>query len=190
MPAFRWDERVVNMKFFDKIGAVFDRTLDVFSFLVGAIITLIMLAVCLNVIMKFAFNQPIVGVEEVTEQLLLYITFMGTAWLLKKEGHVAVDFVLLRMRPKTRSFFGIVSCLIGILICAALTWYGFKVTWVNLRQGAYFSSVLELPKAPVFVIIPIGSALLFIQFIRLTAQNFKKFFSEKGRSSPRRKKQG
>jgi TRAP-type C4-dicarboxylate transport system permease small subunit len=95
------------------------------------------------------------GVEEVTEQLLLYITFMGTAWLLKKEGHVAVDFVLLRMRPKTRSFFGIVSCLIGILICAALTWYGFKVTWVNLRQGAYFSSVLELPKAPVFVIIPI-----------------------------------
>jgi hypothetical protein len=49
---------------------------------------------------------------------------------------------------------------------------------------------LELPKAPVFVIIPIGSALLFIQFIRLTAQNLKKFFSEKGRSSPRRKKQG
>jgi TRAP-type C4-dicarboxylate transport system permease small subunit len=191
MPAFRWDERLMNMKFFDKIGAVFDRTLDVFSFLVGAIITLIMLAVCLNVIMKFAFNQPIVGVEEVTEQLLLYITFMGTAWLLKKEGHVAVDFVLMRMRPQTRSFFGILSCLIGILICTALTWYGFKVTWVNLRQGAYFSSVLELPKAPVYAIIPIGSALLFIQFIRLTAQHFKKFFSEEGRNSPRgKRKQG
>lgn len=163
------------MSLFSKLGALFDRGLDGLSFAVGAIITLIMLAVCLNVIMKYAFNQPIVGVEEVTEQLLLYITFMGTAWLLKKEGHVAVDFVLVRLRPKAQSFFGLLSCLIGILISTALTWYGAKVTWGNFRQGAYFSSVLELPKAPVFAIIPIGSALLLIQFIRLSAQKFRKF---------------
>lgn len=149
----------------------FDRLLNVMAAVTGTIIVLVMVAVCVNVIMRYVFNRPITGVEEITEYLLLYVTFIGTAWLLREGGHVRVDILLNRVKPRTRVFLGVVSSLIGVLICGVLTWYGTKVTWVNFQQGSYFPSILEFPKAPVLVIIPCGSFLLLIQFLRKTTQS-------------------
>ncbi len=162
------------MEFLKKLGKVLDRILGFFSFLVCAIIVVITLAVCLNVIMRYVFNRPIIGVEEITEQLLLFITFLGTAWLLKNEGHVTVDFVVIRLSPRTQAILNIISSLFGVLISLALTWYGTKVTWANFVKGAYFSTILELPKAPFFAVIPLGSFFLLIQFLRRIVNTIQK----------------
>jgi len=161
------------MNLHKKIGSFFDRLLNVSAVVTGTIIVLVMVAVCVNVIMRYLFNRPIAGVEEITEYLLLYITFIGTAWLLREEGHVRVDILLNRVKPKTLAFLSVISSLIGVLICGVLAWYGFKVTWVNFQQGAYFPHILEFPKAPILVIIPCGSFLLLIQFLRRTARSLQ-----------------
>ena len=164
--------------------AIFDRILDLLASLIGGIIVIITLAVCLDVLLKYFFNLPIAGVEEVTEHLLLFITFFGCAWLLRKEGHVTVDFVLVMLNPKSRAFLGVITSLLGIFICLVLIWYGCKVTWLNFLKRYYFPTLLEIPKAPVFAIIPLGSFLLLVQFIRRAAKNFKEFrFSEGSLSS-------
>jgi TRAP-type C4-dicarboxylate transport system permease small subunit len=162
------------MELFKKLGKILDRILDFFSFLVCAIIVVITLAVCVNVIMRYVFNRPIIGVEEITEQLLLFITFLGTAWLLKNEGHVTVDFVVIKLSPRTQAVLSIISSLFGVLISLALTWYGTKVTWSNFVKGAYFSTILELPKAPFFAVIPLGSFFLLVQFLRRIVNTIQK----------------
>ena len=65
--------------------SLFDRFLDVSPVISGIIIVLIMLAVCANVIMRYFLNRPIVGIDEISEYLLLFITFIGSAWLLREE---------------------------------------------------------------------------------------------------------
>ncbi len=162
------------MDFLKKLGKVFDHILAFFSFLVCAIIVVITLAVCVNVIMRYVFNRPIIGVEEITEQLLLFITFLGTAWLLKNEGHVTVDFVVIRLSPRTQAILTIISSLFGVLISLAFTWYGTKVAWANFVKGAYFSTILELPKAPFFAVIPLGSFFLLVQFLRRIVNTVQK----------------
>jgi C4-dicarboxylate transporter, DctQ subunit len=178
------------MKGAKRLTVVFDRILDLLAFLVGSITIFMMIIVCVNVAMRHFFNRPIVGVEEVTEQLLLFITFLGAAWVLRKEGHVAVDFIVVMLSSRTQAFLGIVSSLLGVIICAALTWYGLKVTWVNFQSEAYFSTLLQLPKAPIFVIIPIGSLLLLIQFVRRTAKNVASLKSPNGVDESLKKSQG
>jgi TRAP-type C4-dicarboxylate transport system permease small subunit len=149
---------------------MFDRFLDGLAFLAGSMVVFMMLGVCLNVIMRYVFNRPIVGMEDITEHLLLFVTFLGTAWVLRKERHVAIDIIVARSSPRTQALCKIISAFLGIVICTTLTWYGLKVTWVDFQSKAYFSSVLQFPKAPIFVVIPIGSALLLIQFIRMAAR--------------------
>ena len=154
------------MNFLAKIGRVLDKIEDSFSFIAGIMLAFIMLSVCLEVFMRYFLNRPLQWVIELTEYALLYITFLGTAWLLKGEGHITVDVILIRFGPKTQSCLKIFSSVIGIIISFFLVWYGFEVTWENYREGIYNITVLEFPKAPILVIIPVGSLILLLQFIR------------------------
>ena len=168
------------MKFLSKLESFFDRLLYTLSFLTIAIILLVMVTVCLNVVMRYAFNQPIMGVEEIIEYLLLVVTFIGSAWLLREEGHVGVDIILVRLSTRNQALLGVISSLIGVFICGVLAWYGSRVAWTYLQEQAYFPSLLETPKWPIFAAIPFGSFLLLIQFLRRTANNLRAWAAASG----------
>ena len=161
---------------------IFDRTLNVMTFLAGILLVFIMLSVCLEVILRSFINRPQICVTEVTECLLLYITFLGTAWLLREEGHVKVDIVLNRLKPQTTAFLGIISSIMGVLVSITLTIYGFNVTWDYFQRGIYTPTALEIPVSAILLIIPIGSLMLFIQFIRRTGKFVAGFIIEMGKS--------
>ena len=154
------------MKIVEKIFSIFDYLLDGMAFLAGTILVFIMLSVCVDVIMRYFFSNPLIWVTEITEALLLYITFLGTAWLLRKEGHVKVDIIYNLLSPRTQACFGVISSLIGIILSLSLIWYGFYVTWDYFQRGMYSPTAIEVPIAAVIIIIPIGSLMLLIQFLR------------------------
>jgi C4-dicarboxylate transporter DctQ subunit len=162
--------------------SAFDRLMNLMAFLAGAILVFIMLFVCLEVIFRDLFNFPIVGVTQITECLLLYITFLGSAWLLREEGHVKVDILIDRLSPKVVAFFGIIGSVIGIIVSVILTVFGFSLTWYFYRKGLYTPTILELPLSWIIVIIPIGSLMLIVQFIRRTCKFVAGFIMETGRS--------
>jgi TRAP-type C4-dicarboxylate transport system permease small subunit len=146
--------------------AWFDRIVDGMIFLAGVILVFIMLSVCLEVILRYFLNRPQMWVTEVTEVLLLYITFLGTTWLLRQEGHVKVDIILNRLKPKTLALLGILSSAIGFFVSITLTISGFQLTWDYLQRGIYTPTAMEIPVSIIIVIIPVGSLMLLIQFIR------------------------
>ena len=149
-----------------KIGAIFDRTINLLAFLGGVIIIFTMIAVCSEVVRRYFLNRPIIWVSEITEISLLFIAFLGTAWVLKKEGHVKVDILLIHLSSRIQALFGIISSIIGVFICLLLVWYGAQVSWHNIQEGLYEPTILELPKGPLLTIIPVGSFFLLIQFLR------------------------
>lgn len=151
-----------------KFLVVFDHTMNVMSFLACLILVFIMLAVSLEVVLRYFFNHPLVWVTEVTECLLLYITFLGAAWLLREEGHVKVDVIVNRLKPNKTAFFGILTSMIGAFVSIILTVFGFKLTWHYFQRGMYTPTAMEIPVSIIIVIIPIGSLMLFVQFLRRT----------------------
>ena len=145
------------------------------------ILIFIMLSVGLEVVLRTFFNRPQIWVTEVTEVMLLYITFLGSAWLLREGGHVKVDIILNRLKQKTIAFLGIISSIIGIFVSIILTVFGFSVTLDYLQRGIYTPTAMEIPISAIVVVIPIGSLMLFLQFIRRTGRFIAGFFIESGK---------
>jgi C4-dicarboxylate transporter, DctQ subunit len=111
------------------------------------------------------FYQPVPGMTEITEIFLLYITFLGTAWLFKEDGHVVVDIVLGNLLPRIKRVFAYANYFFVGLTAFVLTWYGFATTYDVFRRGVRNPTILETPLSYIIVIIPIGSLMLFLQVL-------------------------
>ncbi|MDP2931410.1 MAG: TRAP transporter small permease subunit [Chloroflexota bacterium] len=162
-----------------KAGKVFDRILGGTVFLAGAILIFDMLAVSADVAMRNLFNAPLAWQVDVTEASLVFIPFLGTAWVLKKEGHVIVDTLVNLLKPKPKALLNLVTSMLATVAVIPLFWYGVQVTWEAYRGGYHPRSVIEIPDAAVLWIIPVGSILLFIQFLR---RNRTYFNSSRGKA--------
>ena len=155
----------------------FDRLLDAMSWLAIAIILASTVAVTVDVIARSFFHYSFLGVVELTEYGLLFLTFLGSAWLLREKGHVRVEVIVQRMRPKTRAVFEIISNLIGMASTLIITYFGTSVTVDFYLRNVRTATVLELPRAFLFFIIPLGSFLLAIQFGRNLLKEVERFNS-------------
>ena len=154
------------MKLLAKVTAIFDRTIDLLAFVAGTFIILMMLAVGSEVVTRYFLNSAIVGVVDIAEILILYITFMAAAWLLKGDGHVKMDLVVNRLKPRARTLLTIATSIIAAIICFILFWYGTMVTWDNFQRGVDEVGIMEIPTFAIVLVIPIGGFLLFVQFLR------------------------
>lgn len=146
---------------------VFDRALDVTAFTAAALLIFIMLAICFEVVAR-RIGYPQKWEIEVVEYCLLYVTFLGAAWLLKQEGHVRLDVVVERLSPRVQALLGSITSILSIIISLLLVVYGFQVTWDCFQRGIFRLTPLLAPMWPLIIIIPIGSLFLLVQFVRRT----------------------
>jgi len=151
-----------------KIAAIFDRMIDGAALLSIIIIAAMTVMITVEVITRYFFNIPIPGSVEIGGFALVYITFLGAAWLLRSEGHVRMDFLASRVGPKTQLVLNIITSVIGAMVCIVIAWYSAKFTWDAFQKGYFMPTEIKTPVAITTLAIPICSFLLFIQFIRRT----------------------
>lgn len=154
------------MKLSGKITGIFDRTVDVFSIMGGVLLVAIMLAVSVKIIFRYFLHEALVGVDEIAEISMLYLTFLGAAWLLRRGGHITIDLLFARLKPKTQARLNITTSVFGLFISLILVWYGTTATVSFWQRGILTPTIMELPRALIIGIIPVGSLLLALQFLR------------------------
>jgi TRAP-type C4-dicarboxylate transport system permease small subunit len=154
------------MKLLRKASTIFDGSIDISASFAAVLMAFIMLSVCSEVVMRYFFESPMLWVIEVTEYSLLWLTFLAATWVLRKEGHVVMDLLINRLNPGTRTMVNIITSVAGAAICLVITWYGAKVTVDLFQRGHFFQSILFPPSYILFLIIPIGSLMLIVQFLR------------------------
>lgn len=145
---------------------VFDKLLDLMCFIAKLILAFVMFSVAGDVFFRYVLNAPSVWVIPISEYSLVFVTFLGTAWLLREEGHVTMETFLEKRGDRGRALLGMISSIIGLVVSFIFVWYGAITTYDHFRRGIYESAVMEMPIAPVLAIIPLGSFFLLIQFIR------------------------
>ena len=158
-----------------KLSLIFDRVLSALMFLGAVILAFLMLAVCWDVVARTAAGAPLIWLLEFTEYGLLYMTFLCAAWVLKSDAHVTSDLLLVSLSPKRQALLNTITSIIGAVICMVLAWFGAVVSLEKLQSGAYQPTAIQPPDFPIFVIIPIGFFLLFIQFLRRAHANLVKW---------------
>ena len=154
------------MKLLARGWIIFDRINGILALMGGILLIFMMLAVCYEVVSRYFLGGGIIWVVEFSEYILLYITFLATAWLLRKDGHVKMDIVLTRLKLKTQIIVNSITSIAGAITCLVIAWAGAEVAWDHLQRGLYQPTLIEPPDFPIFAVIPVGSFLLFIQFLR------------------------
>jgi TRAP-type mannitol/chloroaromatic compound transport system permease small subunit len=86
----------------------------------------LVLVVFVDVVMRYAFNTSFVFTQELEWHLFAFIFLIGGGYTLLHDGHVRVDVVYQRMKPKTRAwinFIGVIVFLLpGCLMVVITSW--------------------------------------------------------------------
>lgn len=149
-----------------QLRAIFDGLIGLLALLAMMLITLVMLVVSADVVMRYFFNRPMAWVLESTQYALMFITFLGTAWVLKEDGHVNVDLVINLLGQKSQSWLNVITSVLAAMVCLVVTWYGVKVEWDYFQIKYFYEGTIRIPGYLLIAIIPIAGFLLFIQFLR------------------------
>ncbi len=154
------------MELSSKMGRLLDRVMEGFAWFAGFLMMFALITVCVDVVMRYFFNNPTGWVLQFSEYILLYIPFLAAAYVLKEESHIKIDIVLNRLSEKAQTLMNVVTSTLGFFILAVLTYYGALITFDYYQRKVPTIEYLKIPEYLVIIVIPIGCFLFSIQFIR------------------------
>lgn len=156
---------------------LFDRIIELGRDAAIAMIIFTMLGISARVVIRYTLGFPINWIVDVSTILQVYLTFLAGAWLLKEEGQISIDVVLSYLSPRPRFFLQMINSVLGGVMCAILTVYGVIETWSSWKLDLRLGMPMDPPKWILLIVIPAGSFLLLIQFIRRTQGFVEKYRS-------------
>jgi C4-dicarboxylate transporter DctQ subunit len=159
-----YERKEEEMKLFWR---VFDRINDVMAGLAGVILVFICGAVCYTIGMRYLFKQTTIWIMQTTEYALLWILFLSTTWLLREGGHVITDIIHSHLSEKPQRYLDVTMFALSGLACLVMLYFGFDYVCECITRSVSDVRGVTIPKWPIFIIIPIGSLLLAIQFFRM-----------------------
>jgi len=152
-------------RFFKSLDRVAVWINKVFVFFASIMMAALVVIVCIDLSLRYFFNSPLLWGTEVTELLLLYITFLGMAWVFREDGHVVIDVFTAKASEKNKKrLTGISYFFVGV-VSAVLVYYGFITAYDHYRRKVFNPTTLEAPIALIIVIIPLGSIPLFLEVL-------------------------
>ncbi len=146
---------------------VYDLLVDAMAWLAALLILAIMIGVGVDVFARFALNSPVGWMYEFVQHSLLSILFLGSPWLARQNGHVAID-ILVRMLPQRLAG---ASQVLGFAVAAATS--GFIGYWAlaaaleDYGRGIMTVGIYPVPRSVLLFIIALGLLLTAVEFVRL-----------------------
>jgi C4-dicarboxylate transporter DctQ subunit len=160
------------MPFEKRFWKFFDRLADAMAALAGAILVFITAAVCYTIGMRYLFTKTTIWIMQTTEYALLWIVFLATTWLLRERGHITTDVIYTHLNEKTKQYLDCIMFVIGGLACIIMFYFGIDYVRECIIKGVTDVRAVTVPKWTIFIIIPIGSIFLTIQFFRMAWSKF------------------
>ncbi len=123
--------------------------------------------------MRYLLKRPTTWVNDISEILLVYCTFLGTAWVLRMGGHIKIDILITPMKRRGQVIMGIIQDILSLFFCLIFTWISWESFWDSLMtQERTAGGLFSVPLWPVYIVIPLGAFLLCLQLIRQMVDGF------------------
>jgi TRAP-type C4-dicarboxylate transport system permease small subunit len=139
-----------------------DLVTEVAKALLGVCVALIVLITLAAVWWRYVLASPIAWIEQVSNILFIWITFVGAAVLYRQKLHIGVDMLLeaLRGRPKTALFWTIELANLGFIL--VLFVYSMKLS-IDVLPNTY--GALDITPAWFYFSAPVACAMMALYFV-------------------------
>lgn len=150
-----------------------DRIIDAGAAVAATLLIVVMLATTIKVLYRYGLHRSLIGVDQLSGMMLLYIAFLGAAWVLRRDEHIIIDLLLGHVQPRTRWLLLLASSVIGAATCLVVAGFGVHEVIGSIQRGVRTPSEIELPRAANLIVIPIGFLLMGLQFVRRTVASLR-----------------
>ena len=134
--------------------------------LISAVCVLIlMVLVIADIFGRYLFNSPVPMTYEVGSFLMVFVVFLGLAYTQRMGAHIRVEFFTLRLSERARAMLDILASGLGLLLYLTIAYQSFNWALASWRVGDYVAGLINIPRWPSQFMVPLGSALLCLQFL-------------------------
>lgn len=153
---------------FERTDRVVFRVTKWISYLVGAAILAIMLLALVNVLVSKIFKFSVPSSTEWITYLNILAVFPAVAFVQLDRGHTRVDLFDNKFPPLVQKIIEIFSDLVGMGVCALISWRTFILFEDHLQKGTMSSSSAltkgAFPLWPFSLMLSVFCALWFLTF--------------------------
>lgn len=114
-----------------------------------------------QVIARYFLNSPLAWVEEVSVVILIWMTFIGSAWLVRKDQHIRVELLEELGYPRLRTVLYTVYDLCSIAFLILLAIGGYQL--IDLMRFDR-TPALRIPYSVIVAVVPVACGLMAVYF--------------------------
>lgn len=149
-------------------GAPLDWLVDALALVAGALLCALMVLTCVDVAARTFKLFAMPWTLDVAEYMLYAITFLGAPWVLREEGHIAIEIFVERLAPRARTAVRRASDALGAVICAVLLYYACRALWRSYAANNLVYETFVFPEWYLYSIAPPVFLLLLLLLARRT----------------------
>ncbi|MDP2268576.1 MAG: TRAP transporter small permease subunit, partial [Deltaproteobacteria bacterium] len=100
-----------------------DRICALLAVLAGLIVVFVTLSIGYTILARAVGLPSAIWAIQFNEYALLWMTFLGTAWLLARKKHISVHIVIQRLSEKNKKRVAVAHSLMGMVLCGLFCWF-------------------------------------------------------------------
>ncbi|MEX2288974.1 MAG: TRAP transporter small permease [Mycobacteriales bacterium] len=144
-----------------------DRVEDGLAALVGAMLLALILVIVYDVLARQIGIDSAPWTVPLAEYYVICLTFLPAAWILRQNGHVAVDFLGSRIGPHRARLLALATAGVALAACGIAGWYSLSLVLDDYQRAVVLTSGgLSVPRWLTRAAIPIGFFLLSAELVR------------------------
>jgi len=132
-------------------------------------LTALALLLITNVLAR-TFYRSIYFAEEISQFLIIMVTFVGTSYAARKARHIRMGAIMEAFPPKLEKVFVILMSVISAAVMFILAYYAYQYMEV-IRFRQQTTPSLRAPYWTFVLIAPIGLFMAGIQYVRTVIKN-------------------
>jgi len=154
------------------------------AIITGATLSICVVLVNANVLMRYFFNTPIHWAEEVVTSLFVWTVFIGSAYAYRKHSHLGVDILVNILPGKVKNVVKAVMSVVELLVLIMLTIISSQYVYhlIFSRSGklkVVMTDLLRIPKWWTGIAVPIGFGLSVIYSVYFMVKNVRAYMDAK-----------
>jgi TRAP-type C4-dicarboxylate transport system permease small subunit len=148
----------------------FDALIEALALAAAALLCALVVLILVDVAARYLRLFSIPWSFEATEYMLYAITFLGAPWVLREEGHIAIELFVERLAPGPRRVVGRIADLLGASVCVVLFFFACRVAWRSYASGTLVHKSFIFPEWWVYAGMPPVLLMLLGVYLRRLAR--------------------
>ena len=153
----------------ERLSAQFGRLLEVLAAIGCALVFLMMLVICVDVLLRNVTLVPSMRglgwANDLTEASLYLTTMLAAPWLLRRGQHIRVDIVLRAIPKRAAWYCEWIADVLALACCLVMVAYGTRMAWASFKSGAMTIKTMITPEWWLLAPLPIAFLLLAVEVL-------------------------